>query len=95
MLCDELGSLLLCIYNAVQTVFLDDAIVGEVVPPTQKDQEAGIILDITIYVNAKKYEPYDLETKLDILDNLIYNPTLNSEWILSKVNITVTQYGQL
>ena len=80
MLCEDLGKFLVTISNACVTVFGDDAMVTHVVPSPRYEKE-GIILDITI-----KYRDWvdkdKIESKLKILDELIYNPVLTPEYII-------------
>lgn len=91
MLCEDLGKFLVTISNACVTVFGDDAMVTHVVPSLRYEKE-GIILDITI-----KYRDWvdkdKIESKLKILDDLIYNPVLTPEYIMTKVNIVVVPLG--
>lgn len=91
MLCEDLGKFLVTISNACVTVFGDDAMVTHVVPSPRYEKE-GIILDITI-----KYRDWvdkdKIESKLKILDELIYNPVLTPEYIMAKVNIVVVPLG--
>ena len=91
MLCEDLGKFLVTISNACVTVFGNDAIVTHVVPSPRYEKE-GIILDITI-----KYRDWvdkdKIESKLKILDDLIYNPVLTPEYIITKVNIVVVPLG--
>lgn len=91
MLCEDLGKFLVTISNACVTVFGDDAMVTHVVPSPRYEKE-GIILDITI-----KYRDWvdkdKIESKLKILDELIYNPVLTPEYIMAKVNIVVMSLG--
>lgn len=91
MLCEDLGKFLVTISNACVTVFGDDAMVTHVVPSPRYEKE-GIILDITI-----KYRDWvdkdKIESKLKILDELIYNPVLTPEYIMAKVNIVVMPLG--
>lgn len=91
MLCEDLGKFLVTISNACVTVFGDDAMVTHVVPSPRYEKE-GIILDITI-----KYRDWvdkdKIESKLKILDDLIYNPVLTPEYIMTKVNIVVVPLG--
>lgn len=91
MLCEDLGKFLVTISNACVTVFDDDAMVTHVVPSPRYEKE-GIILDITI-----KYRDWvdkdKIESKLKILDELIYNPVLTPEYIMAKVNIVVVPLG--
>lgn len=91
MLCEDLGKFLVTISNACVTVFGDDAMVTHVVPSPRYEEE-GIILDITI-----KYRDWvdkdKIQDKLKILDELIYNPVLTPEYIMTKVNIVVMPLG--
>ena len=91
MLCEDLGKFLVTISNACVTVFGNDAMVTHVVPSPRYEKE-GIILDITI-----KYRDWvdkdKIESKLKILDDLIYNPVLTPEYIMTKVNIVVVPLG--
>lgn len=91
MLCEDLGKFLVTISNACVTVFGNDAMVTHVVPSPRYEKE-GIILDITI-----KYRDWvdkdKIESKLKILDDLIYNPVLTPEYIITKVNIVVVPLG--
>lgn len=91
MLCEDLGKFLVTISNACVTVFGDDAMVTHIVPSPRHEKE-GIILDITI-----KYRDWvdkdKIESKLKILDDLIYNPVLTPEYIMTKVNIVVVPLG--
>ena len=91
MLCEDLGKFLVTISNACVTVFGNDAMVTHVVPSPRYEKE-GIILDITI-----KYRDWvdkdKIESKLKILADLIYNPVLTPEYIITKVNIVVVPLG--
>ena len=89
MLCEDLGKFLVTISNACVTVFGDDAMVTHVVPSPRYEKE-GIILDVTI-----KYRDWvdNVDAKLNILDELIYNPVLIPEYVMSKVNVVVVPLG--
>ena len=93
MLCEDLGKFLVTVSNACVTVFGDDAMVTHVVPSPRYEKE-DIILDVTIqyrdWVDEDK-----IECKLKILDELIYNPVLTPEYVMSKVNIVVMPLGKL
>lgn len=88
MLCDELGTLLTTISNATATVFGDNAHVTHVIPSPNYDTY-GTILDITVSIMKKNYDDDEYKARLEIFDNLIYNPVINSDWILTKVDIVV------
>lgn len=86
----DLGKLLVSIDNAVVTVFGDDAFITHLIPsPNYKDE--GVILDITISVLKDRYTPEVLEQKLEVFDNLVYNPIFNSDHILTKVDIAIKE----
>lgn len=86
----DLGLLLITIDNAVVTVFQDDAFITHVVPsPSYHDD--GTLLDITVSIRADKFAKDNLEQRLEIFDNLIYNPVFHSDHILSKVNIAIKE----
>ena len=91
MLYEDLGKFLVTILNACVTVFSYDAMVTHVVPSLRYEKE-DIILDITI-----KYRDWvdkdKIKSKLKILDDLIYNPVLTPEYIMTKVNIVVMPLG--
>ena len=92
MLCDELGHLLVTISNATATVFGDNAHVTHVVPSPDYDAY-GTILNITVSVMKKHYTDEEYNQRLKIFDELVYNPVINSDWILTKVDIVVMPLG--
>ena len=90
-LCRDLGNLLITIDEGVATLFGDNALVTKIVPSPRYDKE-DIILDITIEILKSRYnddEKYDFRRQM--LDELIYNPTMRSDFVLSKVNIVVLE----
>ena len=91
MLCEDLGKFLVTISNACMTVFGDDAMVTHVVPSPRYEKE-GIILDVTIKYRTNT-DKENISTRLEILDNLIYNPVLTPNYIISKVNVVVLPLG--
>lgn len=92
MLCDELGKLLISIYNATMTVWGDNAHVTHVVP--SPDYGAyGTILNVTISVIKDRYTDEEYKGLMEIFDQLVYNPLINSDWILTKVDIVVMPVG--
>lgn len=93
MLCEDLGKFLVTISNACMTVFGDDAMVTHVVPSSRYEDE-DIILDVTIQYRDW-VDSDNISSKLKILDELIYNPVLTPEYIISKVNIVVMPLGKL
>ena len=78
--------------EAVVTLFGDNALVTHVVPSPKYDDER-IILDVTIEILKSRYiddvEGYSFRRKM--LDELIYNPAMHSEFVLSKVDIVVLE----
>ena len=92
MLCDELGKLLVSVYNATMTVFGDNAHVTHVVPSPNYDTD-GTILNITVSVMKDRYTDEEYTGLMEIFDQLVYNPLINSDWILTKVDIVVMPLG--
>ncbi len=86
----DLGKLLISIDNAVMTVFGDDAHITHLIP-SPKYSNDGTILDITISVLRDKFKDDEYRDKMEIFDNLVYNPLFNPDSILSKVNITIKE----
>ena len=83
----DLGNLLVTIDEALQTLFDDNAHVTHLVPSPRFEDE-GILLDITVTILKSRYDDekeYDFKRKM--LEELIYNPCMHSDFILSKVNI--------
>lgn len=91
MLYEDSGKFLVTILNACVTVFGCDTMVTHVVPSPRYEKES-IILDIAIkygdWVDKDK-----IKSKLKILDDLIYNPVLTPEYVMTKVNIVVMPLG--
>lgn len=88
----DLGKLLVCIDNAVVTVFGDDAYVTHIVPSSEY-KDKGILLDITISVFQDRYDYESYKIKREIFDSIVYNPIFNSDHILTKVNIGWCELG--
>jgi len=86
----DLGKLLISIDNAVMTVFGDDAHITHLIPSPEYSND-GTILDITISVLRDRFKDDEYKDKMEIFDNLVYNPLFNSDSILSKVNITIKE----
>ena len=87
MLCKDLGNLLMTIEEATGTLFGDNALVTRVVP-SPKYEDEGIILNITIEFLKDRYEDEEQYAfRRRMLDELIYNPLMHSEYILTKVDI--------
>lgn len=86
----DLGYLLVSIDNAVITVFGDDACITHLIPSPNYEDE-GVILDVTISILKDRYTEDILKQKLEIFDNLVYNPIFNSNRILTKVDITIKE----
>lgn len=87
----KLGNLLLTIDEALSTLFGDNAHVTQIVPSRDFDKD-GTLLDLTITILKNRYdneEEYDFRRKM--LDELIYNPLMHSDWILTKVNISFVE----
>lgn len=84
----ELGKLLITLENASTTVFGDDACITHLVPSAEYEDN-GTILDITVAIIRSKYNEEEYKTKMDIFNNIIYNPIWNSDRVLSKVNIII------
>lgn len=82
----DLGALLISIDNAVMTVFQDDAYITHLLPSSEYSDN-GTILDITITVLKDRYSANVLKEKMNLFDELVYNPIFNSNHILTKVNI--------
>ena len=83
----DLGNLLVTIDEASQTLFNDNAHVTHLVPSPRFEDE-GILLDITVTILKSRYEDDDeYNFRRKMLEELIYNPMMHSEFILSKVNI--------
>ena len=82
----EIGNLLIALDNAVLTVFGDNAFITHIIPsPRYKDD--GTILDITISIMRDKIKDDEYYTKMEIFDELIYNPVFDYSNALLKVNI--------
>lgn len=86
----DLGYLLVSIDNAVTTVFGDDACITHLIPSPNYENE-GVILDVTISILKDRYTEDILKQKLEIFDNLVYNPIFNSNHILTKVDIVIKE----
>ena len=82
----DLGLLLIGIDNAVTTVFGDDAHITHLVPSLNYYDD-GILLNITISVFRNRYDDTIFATKMDIFNQLVYNPVFHSDKILSKIDI--------
>ena len=83
----DLGNLLVTIDEASQTLFGDNAHVTHLVPSPRFEDE-GILLDITVTILKSRYDDekeYNFRRKM--LEELIYNPRMHSDFILSKVNV--------
>jgi hypothetical protein len=90
----KIGSLLVTIDNAVTTVFNDNACVTHIIP-SPKYEEDGTILDITVEVLKFKYSEKEYNARINLFDELVYNPLFHSEHTLSKVNIVVVERERL
>ena len=87
----NLGNLLITIDEALFTLFGDNAHVTQIIPSRDFDND-GTLLDLTITILKNRYnnkEEYDFRRKM--LDELIYNPLMHSDWILTKVNISFVE----
>lgn len=82
----DLGALLISIDNAVMTVFGDDACITHIIPSPDYDDN-GTLLNITISVLSNRYDKEVYERKMNIFDELVYEPIFNSASALSKVDI--------
>ena len=83
----EIGDLLIALDNATLTVFGDDASITHIIP-SHRYKDDGTILDITISIMRDKIDGEDYDTKIGILDELIYKPVFNYSNALLKVNLT-------
>lgn len=87
----ELGNLLITLDNALTTVFGDNACVTHLIPsPKYKDDDT--ILDITVTILKSKYDEEEYKQRMEIFDNIVYNPLWNSDYILAKVPITINEW---
>ncbi len=82
----DIGALLISIDNATTTVFGDDAHITHIIP-SPKYHDEGIILDITISIFRDRFSDEEYEIKMNIFDELVYNPIFNSENALLHVDI--------
>lgn len=86
----KIGNLLVSLDNAVATVFNDNAYITHIVPSPSFDND-GVLLDITIEVLKSKYSEDEYNARMDIFNNIIYNPIFHSDHTLSKVNVVVME----
>ena len=86
----DLGKLLISIDNAVMTVFGDDAYITHLIPSPEYSND-GTILDITVSVLRDRFKDDEYKAKMEIFDELVYNPLFHSEHILCKVNIVIKE----
>ena len=87
----NLGNLLITIDEALSTLFGDNAHVTQIIPSRDFDND-GTLLDLTITILKNRYDnekEYNFRRKM--LDELIYNPLMHSDWILTKVNISFVE----
>ena len=90
----KIGKLLTTIDNATIAMFEDNACVT-VVTPSSTYEEDGILLNIVIEILKFNYSDNEYEVRKNLFDEIIYNPSMFSEYILSKVNVKVVEHEQL
>lgn len=90
----KIGKLLTTIDNAIIAMFEDNACVT-VVTPSSTYEEDGVLLNIVIEILKFNYSDNEYEVRKNLFDEIIYNPSMFSEYVLSKVNIKVVEHERL
>ena len=90
----KIGKLLTTIDNAVIAMFEDNACVT-VITPSSTYEEDGVLLNIVVEILKSNYSDDEYRVRKNLFDEIIYNPSMFSEYILSKVNIKVVEHERL
>lgn len=86
----KVGNLLVSLDNAVTTVFGDNACITHIIPsPNYYDD--GTLLDITVEVLKSRYSEQEYNARMNLFDEIVYNPLFHSDHTLSKVDIVVVE----